>query len=56
MAADIDGVRVREPTQVQTGLGTEQKSKPLLVDCEQIQLVETDRNRFTTAREESDTG
>lgn len=38
LAADLDGVRVREPTQVQTGNGTEKKRKALLVDYEQVRL------------------
>lgn len=48
MADDIEGVRVRESTTVQTGSGTEQKQKALLVDCEQVHCDEVGVNQFTT--------
>jgi tetrahydromethanopterin S-methyltransferase subunit G len=48
LAADIDGVAVREPHQVQTGTGTKRKQKALLVDCEQVHEVCEAVKEFTT--------
>lgn len=48
MAAELDGVSVREPRRVQTGKGTTQKRKALLVDCEQVRTSSGDVNLFTT--------
>lgn len=48
MADDIEGLRVRESTTVQTGSGTEQKQKALLVDFTQVHCDEVGVNKFTT--------
>lgn len=39
VAAEVDGVAVREAKQVQTSSGTERKGKALLVDCEAVHDV-----------------
>jgi hypothetical protein len=47
----VDGVRVREATQVQTGSGVEQKGKALLVDCDRVHATGDGVNQFTTGVE-----
>ena len=44
----LDGVRVREATEVRTGSGVEHKKKALLVDCEEDHTGEVGVNQFTT--------
>lgn len=48
MATDVDGVRVRDEQQVQTGSGSKRKGKALLVDCELVHDDLGAMNRFTT--------
>jgi len=48
MAAVVEGVEVREATQVKTGSGTERKGKALLVDCEAVHHDDGGVNQFTT--------
>lgn len=48
IAADVDGVRVRESKQVTTGSGTKHKQKALLVDCEAVHGLNEAVNSFTT--------
>jgi hypothetical protein len=47
-AERLDGARVREATEVQTGSGVEHKKKALLVDCEQVHTGADAVNSFTT--------
>lgn len=54
IAVDVDGVQVRESTQVATANGTKHKQKALLVDCEQVHGLADGVNSFTTG--EGDTG
>lgn len=54
MAAQIDGVRMREAQQVQTGNGTKRKGKALLVDCEVAHTGDVAVNEFTTDEEVCD--
>ena len=49
MADDLDGVAVREAQEVETGSGTTQKPKALLVDCDAIQASGGAVNEVTTA-------
>ncbi|WP_348611670.1 hypothetical protein [Halobaculum rarum] len=49
IAADVDGVRIRESRQVKTGSGTKRKQKALLVDCEAVHGLDDAVNSFTTA-------
>ena len=44
----LDGVRVREATEVRTGSGVEHKKKALLVDCEQVHTDGAGVTQFTT--------
>jgi len=44
----LDGVRVREATDVQTSTGVEHKKKALLVDCEQVHTDGMGVNQFAT--------
>lgn len=44
----LDGVRVREATDVRTSTGVEHKKKALFVDCEQAHTGEAGVNQFTT--------
>lgn len=55
IAAEVDGVAVRESQQVQTGSGTERKGKALLVDCEQVHELRGAVKEFTT-RDGGDSG
>jgi hypothetical protein len=48
MDRDIEGVRVRDATAVQTGAGVEQKPKALLVDCDRVHATGDGVNQFTT--------
>ena len=48
MAEDLDGARIREAQQVETGSGVKRKSKALLVDCEMVQTSNGSVNEFTT--------
>jgi tetrahydromethanopterin S-methyltransferase subunit G len=48
VAAEVDGVAVREAKQVQTSSGTERKGKALLVDCEEVHDVSGTVKEFTT--------
>jgi hypothetical protein len=48
MGEDVTGVTVREPQRVETGAGTEQKGKALLVDCEAVHSNPEGVNQFTT--------
>lgn len=50
METDIEGVSVRDPTQVRTGTGVKRKQKALLVDCEQVSVDSGGVNQFTTRR------
>lgn len=54
IAADVDGVRLRESTQIQTGNGTKHKQKTLLVDCEEVHGLDEAVNSFTTGGESED--
>lgn len=49
IASDVDGVRLRDGQQVQTGSGSERKQKALLVDCERVHELGEAVNQFTTA-------
>lgn len=49
LAAEVDGVALRESQQVQTGSGAERKGKALLVDCEQVHDLSGAVKEFTTA-------
>ena len=49
MAEDIEGVRVREAQEVETGSGVQRKAKALLVDCAVVQVSSGGVNKFTTA-------
>lgn len=49
MAEDVEGVRVREAQEVDTGSGAQRKSKALLVDCAVVQVSGGGVNKFTTA-------
>lgn len=55
-AEALDGVRVREASDVQTSTGVEHKKKALLVDCEAVHTNGESVNQFTTggAVDESD--
>ncbi|MEF8825338.1 MAG: hypothetical protein V5A27_03210 [Halapricum sp.] len=48
IAAEVDGVRLRESRQVETGSGTERQGKALLVDCERVHNDRAGVNQFTT--------
>ncbi len=48
MDDEVDGVRLREATQVQTGSGVEQKRKALLVDCDRVHATGAAVTQFTT--------
>jgi len=48
IAADVEGVQVRESQQVTTGSGTKHKQKALLVDCDQVHGLAKAVNSFTT--------
>lgn len=54
IAADVDGVQVRDSQQVTTATGTKHKQKALLVDCEQVHGLEEAVHSFTTGEEEPD--
>jgi hypothetical protein len=54
IAADVEGVQVRESKQVTTANGTKHKQKALLVDCEQVHGLEEAVNSFTTGEGETD--
>ena len=47
-AEELDGVRVREATDVRTNTGVEHKKKALLVDCEVVHTDGEGVNQFTT--------
>lgn len=48
MGEEVDGVQVREATQVETSGGTKRKGKALLVDCEAVHAVDGAVKEFTT--------
>lgn len=48
IAADVDGVPVRESQQVTTGTGTKHEQKALLVDCEEVHGLAEAVNLLTT--------
>lgn len=54
MATEVDGVRLREATQVETGSGVKRKQKALLVDCEAIHTRGGGMNSLTTGGEGHD--
>jgi hypothetical protein len=54
IAADVEGVQVRESKQVSTANGTKHKQKALLVDCEQVHGLADGVNSFTTGEGDTD--
>jgi hypothetical protein len=48
MGDEVAGVTVREPQRVETGTGTKQKGKALLVNCEAVHSDPEGVNQFTT--------
>jgi len=48
IAEDVDGACLRQSKQIDTGSGTKQKPKALLVDCETIHTDDDTVNNFTT--------
>jgi len=49
IAAEVEGVQLRDGQPVQTGSGSERKQKALLVDCERVHELTEAVNQFTTA-------
>ena len=54
-AEELDGVRMREATDVRTSTGVEHKKKALLVDCEAVHTDGAGVNQFTTETAVGDT-
>lgn len=54
IAADVDGASVRQSKQVDTGTGTKQKTKALLVDCDIAHTSDDGVNKFTTSGGDQD--
>ena len=48
MAADIEGIHMREATQVNTGSGVQREGKALLVDCDAVHMESEAVNKFIT--------
>lgn len=54
MAAEIEGVSVRESKRVQTSSGIKRKKKALLVDCERVHSGTDGVNEFTTGGDDNE--
>jgi len=54
MGEEVTGVTVRDPHRVETGSGTKQKGKALLVDCEAVHNSGEGVNQVTTGGDRND--